>query len=203
MKEHPLAVCSMPPSLPRSPACSPAQSGAEFSFQNAMSAERSSKARAPQGRAKKQAVCVPQARFPRMSARSPHQLHAPATPEVALLLRAHSEQQWLSREVVPVVRQIATREELPEEQLPAAQAYLEVIWSEAGQRAGDTDKALTCLDLTLPAHESPDCVALAARARRYRAAVVVMRETLLGQVAPLLATPIYPAVPPASNSSSL
>ncbi len=102
-----------------------------------------------------------------------------------------------------MVHQIATREELPEEQLPAAQAYLEVIWSEAVQRAGNTDKALTCLDLTLPVHESPDCVALAARARRYRAAVLVMRESILRQVAPLLARAAYPAAPSASSSSSL
>lgn len=139
-----------------------------------------------------------------MSARSPHQLSTTATPEVSLLLRAHSEQQWLSREVAPVARQIATREELPEEQLPAAQAYLEVIWSEAVQRAGETDKALTCLDLTLPVHESPECIALAARARRYRAAVLVLRERLLQQVAPLLAvSESYPPSPSASSPSSL
>jgi hypothetical protein len=104
--------------------------------------------------------------------------------------------------VVPVVRQLDTREELPEEQLPAAQAYLEVVWSEAVRRAGDTDKALTCLDLTLPAPESPECIALAARARRYRAAVLVLREMLLRRVAPLLAA-AYPTAPWASNSSSL
>ena len=52
-------------------------------------------------------------------------------PDVTLLLRAHSEQRWLSREVIPVVRQIETGERLPEEQLPAALAYLEVIWVEA------------------------------------------------------------------------
>ncbi len=101
-----------------------------------------------------------------MSARSSYPADTTATPEVALLLRAHAEQHWLSREVVPVVRQIATREQLPEEQLPAALAYLEVIWSEAVLRAGDTDKALTCLDLKLPHPDAPDCIALAARARR-------------------------------------
>jgi hypothetical protein len=133
-----------------------------------------------------------------MSARSAHQLSAISTPEVSLLLRAHAEQRWLSREVEPVVRQIATREGLPEEQLPAALAYLEVIWSEAVQRAGDTDKALTCLDLTLPRSEFPECMALAARARRYRAAVLVLRETASRRVAPLLA-----ASERASSPSSL
>lgn len=138
-----------------------------------------------------------------MPARSSHKPATAATPEVSLLLRAHSEQRWLSREVVPVVRQIATREGLPEEQLGAALAYLEVIWSEAVTRAGDTDKALTCLDLSLPAPRSVDCQALAARARRYRAAVLVLREGVARRVADLLAPRPYPSWPPASSSSSL
>jgi hypothetical protein len=138
-----------------------------------------------------------------MLARSSHQPPTAATPEVSLLLRAHAEQRWLSREVVPVVRQLATREGLPEEQLPAALAYLEVIWIEAVQRAGDTDKALTCLDLSLPAPLSPECLALARRARRYRAAVLVLREAISRRVAELLALPAedYSAEFPASNSS--
>jgi hypothetical protein len=144
-----------------------------------------------------------------MLARSSLKPTTAATPEVSLLLRAHFEQRWLSREVVPVMRQIATREALPEEQLPAALAYLEVIWSEAVMRAGDTDKALTCLDLSLPLSQSPDCQALAARARRYRAAVLVLRETTSRHVAALLAGPqdgapcSYPSWPSASSSSSL
>jgi hypothetical protein len=88
-------------------------------------------------------------------------------------LRAHAEQRWLSREVVPVVRQLETREDLPEEQVGAALAYLEVIWSEASRRAGNTDGACTRLDLCLSAAADPP---LAARARSYRAAVVVQRE---------------------------
>jgi hypothetical protein len=119
-------------------------------------------------------------------------------------LRAHSEQRWLSREVVPVVRQVATHEGLPEEQLPAALAYLEVIWCEAVTRAGETDKALTCLDLALPAPQSPNCQALAMRARRYRAAVLVLREAVAKHVARLLAVPVegYWAESPASSASS-
>ncbi len=147
---------------------------------------------------------MPPSRPPlRMLARTSHKPATAATPEVSLLLRAHSEQRWLSREVVPVVRQIATREGLPEEQLGAALAYLEVIWCEAVTRAGDTDKALTCLDLSLPA---PDCKALARRARRYRAAVLVLREAVAQHVARLLlAAPIedYWAESTASSSSSL
>ncbi|HEV3070349.1 MAG TPA: hypothetical protein VGY76_02865 [Solirubrobacteraceae bacterium] len=150
-----------------------------------------------------------------MLARSSHQPPNTATPEVSLLLRAHAEQRWLSREVVPVVRQLSTREALPEEQLPAASealpeeqlpaalAYLEVIWIEAVQRAGDTDKALTCLDLSLPPPQAPDCLALATRARRYRAAVLVLREAVSQRVAELLAWPAedYSAESAASNFS--
>lgn len=141
-----------------------------------------------------------------MLARPSPKPHTAATPEVSLLLRAHSEQRWLSREVVPVVRQIATREGLPEEQLGAALAYLEVTWCEAVARAGDTDKALTCLDLSLPVPPAPECRALAMRARRYRAAVLVLREAVSRRVADLLAAPPdedYWASSPASSSSSL
>jgi hypothetical protein len=120
----------------------------------------------------------------------------PATPpEVSLLLRAHAEQHWLSREVAPVAQQIETGAcprtgaRLPAEQLPAALAYLEVIWLQAAQRAGDSDGALTCLDLSLPAASSPDAQALAARARRYHATVLTLRESLSQRVAPLLAVP--------------
>jgi hypothetical protein len=118
----------------------------------------------------------------------------PATPpEVSLLLRAHAEQHWLSREVAPVARQIETGEcpdsgeLLPAEQLPAALAYLEVIWIEAVRRAGDSDGALTRLDLSLPSpSSSPESMALAARARRYHAAVLALREALSRRVAALL-----------------
>jgi hypothetical protein len=139
-----------------------------------------------------------------MSDRFSHLL--PPTPhEVSLLLRAHAEQHWLSREVAPVASQIETGEctrsgeLLPAEQLPAALAYLEVIWIEAVRRAGDSDGALTRLNLSLP--PSPGCtesMALAGRARRYHAAVLALRETLSRRVAVLLAGPAgcrgYPAV---------
>jgi hypothetical protein len=90
-------------------------------------------------------------------------MNASDPPDVTLLLRAHSEQRWLSREVIPVVRQLETGEHLPEEQLPAAVAYLEVIWVEAGGLAREADAALRRLDagdgaqegLGSPAGEGP------------------------------------------------
>lgn len=75
--------------------------------------------------------------------------------DIALLLRAHSEQRWLSREVIPVVRQIETGERLPEEQLPAAIAYLEVIWAEALALARAADTALHALDTPAEASCEP------------------------------------------------
>jgi hypothetical protein len=133
----------------------------------------------------------------------------PATPpEVSLLLRVHAEQSWLHREVLPVVRQVQAweglptgrvreredlparhghergdlPESLPEEQVPAAKAYLEVVWAEAVRRAGETDGACTCLELALPA---PDR-GLGMKARRYRAAVVAVREEAAQSVGELL-----------------
>jgi hypothetical protein len=112
------------------------------------------------------------------------------SPDVALLLRTHSEQRWLSREVIPVVRQIETRERLPEEQLPAAAAYLEVIWAEAANRARETDAALRGLEEDeLAPHSLP------SRALRYHAAVRRLREAVARRVAPLILADWTPGLP--------
>jgi hypothetical protein len=105
-------------------------------------------------------------------------------PDVALLLRAYSEQRWLSHEVIPVVRQIETGERLPEEQLPAAVAYLEVIWAEAVGLAREADAALRQLDASDLAIQP-----LPARVRRYHASVRALREAVARRVAPLVAAP--------------
>jgi hypothetical protein len=135
-------------------------------------------------------------------------------PDVSLMLRTHSEQSWLIHEVIPVVRQIETPEGLPEEQLPAAIAYLEVIWAEALGRARETDRALRLLDtLDLTENEgpsSPSCGrprhllaedegpdqrhppgrhSLPARVCRYHAAVEALREATTRRVAKLIAAP--------------
>jgi hypothetical protein len=109
------------------------------------------------------------------------------SPDVSLLLRAHSEQHLLSREVIPVVRQLETGERLPEEQLPAAAAYLEVIWTEAATRARETDAALRELE-QLDLARQP----LPTRARRYHAAVRALREAVARRVAPLIAVASSP-----------
>lgn len=139
-------------------------------------------------------VCFPGARPSGMS-----ESHQPTTPpDVSLLLRAHAEQRWLSREVIPVLRQIETRERLPEEQLPAALAYLEVIWSESHRRARQTDMACAQLEEGSPPARGeeprvngsplrdPD---LTARARDYHAAVLALRHAVERRLTPLLAAP--------------
>jgi hypothetical protein len=123
--------------------------------------------------------------------------------DVCLLLRAHAEQRWLSQEVGPVLRQLRRRDELPEEQLGAALAYLEVLWIEAAQRAAETDAAYAEFEaseraaMADAAHADPDASpgsgrggwTLPSKARRYRVAVLTLRDVFGRQVAALLAAP--------------
>lgn len=106
------------------------------------------------------------------------------TPDVSLLLRAHAERRWLSREVIPVVRQIETPEALPEEQLPAALAYLEVIWAEAVVRGHATDTARRLLDA-----DGAGAQPLQARAHHDHRAVENLRRVVARRVSRLLAAP--------------
>jgi hypothetical protein len=109
-------------------------------------------------------------------------LSEPSPPsDVCLLLRAHAEQRWLSREVIPVLRQVETPDSLPEEQVGAALAYLEVIWIEAQQRAQETENS----HAALREHRSEDSV-LPEKAYRYHRAVRQLREVVARRVAPLL-----------------
>jgi hypothetical protein len=112
--------------------------------------------------------------------------------DVCLLLRAHAEQRWLSHEVVPVLRELEQRDSLPEEQLGAALAYLEVLWIEASQRAAETDAiyaklAAACAEVGVACADRDKI--LPRMARRYHAAVRILREVLARQVAQLIAVP--------------
>jgi hypothetical protein len=117
-----------------------------------------------------------------------HELEPSPPSDVCLLLRAHAEQRWLSLEVGPVLRQLQRREALPEEQLGAALAYLEVLWIEASQRGAETDAAYTQLEAC---ESCPDDGGgtLPSKARRYHAAVRTLRDVLGRQVATLIAAP--------------
>jgi hypothetical protein len=120
--------------------------------------------------------------------------------DVCLLLRAHAEQHWLSHEVGPVLRQLRRRDELPEEQLGAALAYLEVLWIEASRRAAETDAAYAEFEASERAARAELAAAeadaragggwtLPSKARRYRVAVLTLRDVFGRQVAALLAAP--------------
>ena len=107
------------------------------------------------------------------------------TSDICLLLRSHAEQRWLSHEVVPVLRQLEQRDALPEEQLGAALAYLEVLWIEASQRAAETDTAYLELQVESLYGEAP----LYSKARSYHDAVVRLREAIARHVVALVAAP--------------
>jgi hypothetical protein len=106
-------------------------------------------------------------------------------PDVCLLLRAHAEQHWLSHEIAPVLRQLEQRDFLPEEQLGAALAYLEVLWIEAAGRAAETDAAFAELDT--PAGQGDP--ALSDEARGYHDAVRGLRAAVARHVTQLVSPP--------------
>jgi hypothetical protein len=114
-----------------------------------------------------------------------HQSNPSRPPDICLLLRAHAEHRWLTHEVVPVLRQLEQRDSLPEEQLGAALAYLEVLWIEASQRAAETDRAYAELDALATNGDR----ALHAKARSYHAAVHALRSAIARHVSQLLAAP--------------
>jgi hypothetical protein len=105
--------------------------------------------------------------------------------DVCLLLRAHAEQSWLTHELVPLLRDLEHPDSLPNDQLGAALAYLEVLWVEASQRAAETDAANDDLD----AIDVAGVRSLSNLARSYHAAVRTLRESVAQHVARLLAAP--------------
>jgi DNA repair ATPase RecN len=107
--------------------------------------------------------------------------------DIRLLLRADAEQSWLHREVIPVLHDVETHVELAdeearaEEEVGAALSYLEAMWSEAAQRARETDAAHNHLRSCDERSE-----ALAGPAGRYHAAVRILREILAKRVRPFV-----------------
>lgn len=106
--------------------------------------------------------------------------------DVCLLLRAHAEARWLSRELVPLVRELEREraEDLEDDPTSgAALAYLEVLAIEARHHAAETDAARTELDALAPNGHA----ALHSNARRYHAAVRRLRVAIDGRLQLLLA----------------
>ena len=105
--------------------------------------------------------------------------------DVCLLLRAHAEARWLSRELVPLIRELEHgRASEPEEDLAsaAALAYLEVLAIEAHHHAAETDAARSELDALTPSGHR----ALPCNARRYHTAVRRLRAAIDGRLQQLL-----------------
>jgi hypothetical protein len=108
--------------------------------------------------------------------------------DICLLLRSHAEELWLSSQVLPLVRQLEQPGVVPDEQLGAATAYLEVLWVDARRRCTETEAAFREL---LFAQPTPSAL-LHAQARTLHAAVRVRREHVALRVAGLLAPPSAP-----------
>ncbi len=94
--------------------------------------------------------------------------------DICVLLRAHGEEYWLTTEVLPVLRELEQPGAIPEDQLGAALAYLELLWLDARRRAAETDAAYAKLD---PADALRDPI-LHEKASRYHAAVRRLRAKL-------------------------
>lgn len=108
-------------------------------------------------------------------------------PDICLLLRAHGEQRWLVSNVVPIVRQLEQQGLVPEDQIGAALAYLEVLWLDACNRAAETDAAHAELDR----HDSEGDRILYDKARRYYAAVRRLRGAVARRVSALTGAPSH------------
>jgi hypothetical protein len=108
-------------------------------------------------------------------------LESPLPSDIRLLLRADAEQCWLHHEVIPVLREIETPEKLPRDEVGAALAYLEAMWSEATLRARETDAAHSHLCAREQERE-----VLASSATRYHAAVRLLRRVVAERVMPFV-----------------
>ena len=101
--------------------------------------------------------------------------------DICLLLRAHGEQRWLLGQVQPVLRQLEAPSTIPDDQLGAALAYLEVLWLDARRRAVESDAACAQLDLLSGEHDR----GLYDKARHYHAAVRRLRVAIAHRVTQL------------------
>ena len=80
-----------------------------------------------------------------------------------------------------MLRHLEAPEQIPEEEVGAALAYLEAMWDEATARAVETEEAHSCLC----AHSEQD-ETLAGPAGRYHAAVKTLRGIVAKRVTPFV-----------------
>ncbi len=109
----------------------------------------------------------------------------PDSPEISLLLRSHAEQMWLTSEVLPIVRQLERPDGVPEEQVGAALAYLEMLWLDERERATDTEAVHYAL-LNADVRRDP---LLREKAQRYYAAVCRLRASTRRRIEALVGVP--------------
>jgi hypothetical protein len=109
-------------------------------------------------------------------------MHQPAPQfphvDVCLLLRAHAEARWLSREVVPLIREL----EYSGGSRAGLASYLVTLWVEARHHAAETDALRIELDALPPGVEHD----LYYNARRYHAVVRRLRAAIDRRVQPLV-----------------
>jgi len=105
--------------------------------------------------------------------------------DVCLMLRAHAQQHWLNQQVMPVLSELEERDSVPEDQVAAALAYLEVLWYEASLRAGETEAAFAKLNASATLGEQR----LHEQVRRYHASVSKLHKAVEGHVSKLVAAP--------------
>jgi hypothetical protein len=103
--------------------------------------------------------------------------------DICLLLRAYAEQLFLARQVVPVLQQLEHADAIPDDQLGAALAYLELLSLDASQRAIETEAAFADLLASDAAGER----LMHVEARQYYAAVTAMRDGVERRVASVTA----------------
>jgi len=103
-------------------------------------------------------------------------------PDICLILRAHGEQLWMTAELLPIVRQLEQPGAIPDDQVGAALAYLEVMWLDAATRAADTDAARAELDRARAERDRVLC----EQACRYHAAVRRLRTAVAHRVTELI-----------------
>jgi len=114
-------------------------------------------------------------------------LHPSPPSDVCLLLRAHAEQRWLSRELLPALRRLEQRDSMPPEELAAAREHLEMLWIEASGRAAESDAAYAELDAASALARGDG--SLSGWARGYHTAVRTLRYAVARHVAQLRAEP--------------
>ena len=119
-----------------------------------------------------------------------HRSNHPYPADICLMLRSHAEEQWLNRQVLPVVRQLEQPESIPDDQRGAALAYLELLWIDACLRAAETEAARR--ELGRARRQARADPPFQTEARQLHAVVRRLRQRVSRRVARLISPPWTP-----------